>query len=187
MTSGPEGALAALAALLRDEQTVISPYVVDPTATPDLGMLTAAGPRAAAAPAEYALIVEAVREGYLLHYGNSRLLAGADADLALLAGDYLYATGLARLAGLGDLEAVRELSDLISLSAHIHGDGGSAAATAAVADALWHASASVVGAGRREDHEAAKAAARAGDPAAAEALVAVAEAIGFRSRSTQHS
>ena len=58
--------------------------------------------RAAAAPGEYALVVEAVREGYLLHYGEPRLLAGHDADLALLAGDYLYALGLDRLAALGD-------------------------------------------------------------------------------------
>src|SRR5918994_486410 len=61
------------------------------------------------------------------------LVVGADRDLALLAGDYLYARGLERLAALEDLEAVRELSDLISLSAQIHaqGDGDS------VADALW--------------------------------------------------
>ena len=44
-------------------------------------------------------MVEAVREGYLLHYGEPRLLAGHDADLALLAGDYLYALGIERLAG----------------------------------------------------------------------------------------
>ena len=47
-------------------------------------------------------------------------MVGADADLALLAGDYLYALGLERLAALGDLEAVRELSDLISLSAQLN-------------------------------------------------------------------
>ena len=51
-------------------------------------------------------MVEAVREGYLLHYGEPRLLAGHDADLALLAGDYLYALGIERLAALGDPEAV---------------------------------------------------------------------------------
>ena len=62
-------------------------------------------------------MVEAVREGYLLHYGEPRMLAGHDPDLALLAGDYLYALGLERLAALGDPEAVRELSDLISLCA----------------------------------------------------------------------
>jgi len=34
---------------------------------------------------EYALVIEAVREGYLLHYGESRLMAGHDPDLGLLA------------------------------------------------------------------------------------------------------
>ena len=58
-------------------------------------------------------MVEAVREGYLLHYGEPRLLAGHDPDLALLAGDYLYALGIERLAALGDAEAVLELADLI--------------------------------------------------------------------------
>ena len=104
--SDPAGALKALAAQLRDEDTPISPHVVEPAAAPSLGALAAAGPRAAAAPGEYALVVEAVREGYLLHYGEPRLLAGHDADLALLAGDYLYALGLDRLARLGDTAAV---------------------------------------------------------------------------------
>ena len=35
---------------------------------PALGALAAAGPRAAEAPDEYMLLVEAIREGYLLHY-----------------------------------------------------------------------------------------------------------------------
>jgi hypothetical protein len=181
----PEGALTALAALLRDEGTVISPHVAEPAAAPELGPLAAAGPRAAGDPAEYALVVEAVREGYLLHYGNPRIIARADPDLALLAGDYLYATGLARLAALGDLEAVRELSDLISLSAHIHGDGARGAETAKLAEALWRSSAHAVGYGSGEAHEAAKAAARDGDPGAVDALLESAESIGFSSRSTQ--
>ena len=67
--------------------------------------------------------IEAVREGYLLHYGEPRLLAGHDEDLALLAGDYLYALGIERLAALGDAEAVRELADLISLCAQSHAEG----------------------------------------------------------------
>ena len=46
-----------------------------------------------------------------------RLLDTDDPDLRLLAGDYLYALGLSRLARLGDLEAVRELADLITLCA----------------------------------------------------------------------
>jgi hypothetical protein len=115
-------ALRALAAQLREEETPISPHVVDPAAPPTLGAL-AAGPRTAASPGEYALVVEAVHEGYLLHYGEPRLLAGHDTDLALLAGDYLYALGLARLAALGDDRAVGILSDLISRCAQLHAEG----------------------------------------------------------------
>ena len=80
-------------------------------------------------------VTEVVREGYLLHYRESRLFDGMDADLRLLAGDALYALGLARLAELGDLAAVAELSDLISRSAQAHAEGRSDAA-----EALWDAS-----------------------------------------------
>ena len=73
--------------------------------------------------AEVALLLEAIREGYELHYGRSRLIATDDADLALLAGDRLYALGLERLAALGDLDAVRTLADLISQSARLHAEG----------------------------------------------------------------
>jgi hypothetical protein len=52
-----EEALRRLAAQLREEETPISPHVVDPAAAPELGLLAAAGPGAAAAPAEYALVV----------------------------------------------------------------------------------------------------------------------------------
>jgi hypothetical protein len=121
--SDPADALRSLAAQLREEDTPISPHVVDPPAAPALGALAAAGPRAAAAPGEYALVVEAVHEGYLLHYGEPRLLAGHDSDLALLAGDYLYALGLDRLAALGDEPAVSLLSDLISRCAQLQAEG----------------------------------------------------------------
>ena len=61
---GPRmNALQALAEQLRAEDTPISPHVVDPTAAPELGDLAGGG--------EYALVVEAVREGYLLHYGRA--------------------------------------------------------------------------------------------------------------------
>jgi hypothetical protein len=119
----PEDALHALAAQLREEDTPISVHVIEPSSAPKLGVLAAAGPRAAATPGEYALVVEAVREGYLLHYGEPRLLAGHDPDLALLAGDYLYALGLDRLATLGDTAAIGVLSDLISRCAQLHAEG----------------------------------------------------------------
>ncbi len=118
----PSQVLRALADQLRSEDTPIAAYVVDPAASPDLGLLAAAGPRAAEAPGEYALVVESVREGYLLHYGEPRLMSGHDPDLALLAGDYLYALGLDRLAALGDTEAVAVLSELIARCAQLHGE-----------------------------------------------------------------
>lgn len=121
--SDPTAVLELLAAQLREEDTPISPHVVDPSEQPVFGPLAAAGSRGATAPAEYALVVESVREGYLLHYGESRLLAGHDPDLALLAGDYLYALGLDRLAALGDTAAVELLADLISKCAQLHTEG----------------------------------------------------------------
>src|SRR3954453_6527969 len=51
--------------------------------------------------------VEAIREGYLLHHGEARIVATDDQDLALLAGDRLYALGLADLAEMGDPGAGR--------------------------------------------------------------------------------
>ena len=81
-------------------------------------------------------VLEAVYEGYLLHYGEPRAFTGMDRDLRLLAGDALYALGLARLAETGDLEAVAVLSDLISATAQAQAEG-----RAADAEALWDASA----------------------------------------------
>jgi hypothetical protein len=107
--------LQALAEQLRAEETPISPHVVDPAESAELGELAGGG--------EYALVVETVREGYLLHYEQPRLLAGHDSDLALLAGDYLYALGLDRLAALNDTRAVVILSDLISECARLQAEG----------------------------------------------------------------
>ncbi len=69
-----------------------------------------------------AFTLAAVREGYLLHYAEPRAFAGMDEDLTLLAGDALYALGLQRLADAGDLEAITELADLISLCAWAHAE-----------------------------------------------------------------
>jgi hypothetical protein len=134
--SEPGDALRVLAAQLREEGTPISPHVVEAAARPRLGEIAAAGPRAAAAPGEYAFVVEAVREGYLLHYAEPRLLAGHDADLGLLAGDYLYALGLDRLARLGDSAAVGVLSELIGRCAQLHAEGHDAEV-----EPLWTAAA----------------------------------------------
>lgn len=71
----------------------------------------------------FALALETIYEGYLLHYGDSRLFAPADRDTALLLGDALYAQGLVHLAALGETEPVGELAELISLCAQQRGDG----------------------------------------------------------------
>jgi hypothetical protein len=71
----------------------------------------------------HALGLETVYEGYLAHYGRPRLFAPADDDTALLLGDYLYAHGLVRIAASGDVDAVRELAELISRCAHLRADG----------------------------------------------------------------
>jgi len=100
--------LGWLAAALREEGTPISPHVVEPDAD---------------AEAYGSPVLDAVREGYLLHYGEPRLLAGHDRDLAVLAGDYLYALGIERLAGSGDCQAVLELAELIGACAQLHVEG----------------------------------------------------------------
>jgi len=124
--------LQALADQLRAEDTPISPHVVDPAEPSRLGELAGGG--------EYALVVEAVREGYLLHYEQPRLLAGHDSDLALLAGDYLYALGLDRLAALGDTGAVTVLADLISTCARLQAEG-----EPAPIENLWRTAAEAIG------------------------------------------
>jgi hypothetical protein len=149
MASDPTQALSVLAARLREAESPLATHVTDSEERPVFGLLAALGPRAAAEPGEYALVVEAVREGYLLHYGTPRLLAGHDQDLALLAGDYLYALGIDRLADLGDTEAVAVLGDLIGRCAQLHTEER----LDEVAE-LWRGAALAVG-GRRHGHPAA--------------------------------
>ena len=88
-----------------------------------------------------------------------------DADLRLLAGDRLYAVGLARLVELGDTRAVAELADTITLSALAQGAG-----SVGLADAVWQAGARAVGWGATELHSRAKALVLAGAPEALEAM-----------------
>jgi len=102
-------ALQRLADDLRAEGGLIADVVADPGDAPSR-------------TGEYAVIVEAIREGYLQHYGEGRVVRTEDRDLALLAGDRLYALGLARLAETGDLEAVGVLADLISQCAQAHAE-----------------------------------------------------------------
>jgi hypothetical protein len=161
--------LAALSTLLRDGENVITPYVRQTDKEPALGALAASGPRAADAAEQYTVLVEAIREGYLLHYETPRLIEGADGDLRLLAGDYLYALGLEKLAAHGDLDAVRELADLISLSAQVHAENGNGS-RARLAGALWLAATVAVGGGSTPEHERAKEALRRAEPDAADQL-----------------
>lgn len=70
-----------------------------------------------------AFVLEAIFEGYLLHYEEPRAFVGMDPDLRLLAGDALYALGLSRLAERGDLVAVAELADLIASCARAQAEG----------------------------------------------------------------
>jgi hypothetical protein len=97
----------------------------------------------------YALGLETIYEGYLVHYGTPRLFAPPDCDTALLLGDYLYAHGLVRVADAGDVDAVADLSELISLCSQLRaeeadGDGP-----------LWAATATLLGAGALDDARAA--------------------------------
>jgi hypothetical protein len=77
----------------------------------------------ALADERYALGLETIYEGYLVHYGHPRLFRPQDDESALLLGDYLYAHGLVRIAQLGEVEAIRELAELISHCAHLRAEG----------------------------------------------------------------
>lgn len=93
----------------------------------------------------YALGIETIYEGYLLHYGRPRLFAPEDGDTALLLGDYLYAHGLVRIEQVGSVAAVNDLAELIALCAYLRaeaipGDGP-----------VWAATATALGCGELDD------------------------------------
>ena len=90
----------------------------------------------------YALGLETIYEGYLLHYGLPRLFAPPDRDTALLLGDYLYAHGLVRVAALHDVEAVADLAALISVCAQLRAEGSDGDGIA------WAATAALLGTGK---------------------------------------
>ncbi|HVW17814.1 MAG TPA: hypothetical protein VHB30_06155 [Solirubrobacteraceae bacterium] len=117
--------LAVVATRLREDGGLLAAALVEADAAPT--------PHGDAVGRRFAVAVEAIREGYLLHYGASRLLAvDADRDLALLAGDRLYALGLAELAAIGDLRAVRAMAAVIA-----RGAAAQAAGDAAAAEEAW--------------------------------------------------
>jgi hypothetical protein len=81
----------------------------------------------------FALGVETIYEGYLLHYGRPRLFSPPDDDVTLLLGDALLAHGLVRVASTGSVAAVSDLAELLALCAQARADGhdGDGAAWAA--------------------------------------------------------
>jgi hypothetical protein len=116
--------------------------------------------------------VDAVHEGYELHYGDAQEPSAADRDLALLDGDRRYADGLAALAAIGDLTAISELADAISLCAQAQAED-----RPALAGAVWVAAATAIGWGESPDLVGAKQRARAGDGAGADHLRHAADSI----------
>ncbi len=170
------GTLGRLRALLSAEGGLIAGLLVsemdsnsaDGNGEPGVAQLAAAGPRAEGHRDQYELLIETIYEGYLLHYHAARVVCPPEADLGVLAGDRLYALGLAHLVKLGDVEAVAELADVITLSALAHG-----AEDPELAEAVWIAGARAVGWGASARHDRAKALVRAGSPGALEAMRAL--------------
>ena len=119
----------------------------------------------------FALAVETIYDGYLVHYGFPRLFAPSDHDTILLLGDYLYAHGLVRLAAAGSVEAVADMGELISLCAQVRAEGSGDEGPA------WAASVALLGQGvlkETDDPEALRA--RAEEAAGAEAVSRALEA-----------
>jgi hypothetical protein len=168
--------LERLRMLLAREGEAIAPALADPGAEDVIAPLVCAcaargvGQENGRSGPELALVLESILEGYLLHYGRSRLVDTADEDLRLLAGDHLYAVGLSRLASLGDLDAVRALADLITLCARAHADAGANGDPARAPAALWLLTALAVGGGRWPQYEHSLEAAHLGRAGADELL-----------------
>jgi len=163
---------ARFLAALRAEGGTIAELASDqelPDGSSEPAQLAATGPRAAGLEAEYELLVEMIFEGSRLHYGPQRVVRTPDRDLALLLGDQLYALGLARLARIGDLDAIGELADVISLVAQAQ-----VARDPELVAAVWTAGAVAIGWGATARHAEAKELARRGDSTAAAALISAA-------------
>ncbi|HTR88594.1 MAG TPA: hypothetical protein VMG62_00620 [Solirubrobacteraceae bacterium] len=172
IAGGGNGGLGALWELLSRQGGLLASLLGPAPATGERGpaQTVARGPRAQRAPDEYELLVEAIYEGYLLHYDTPRVVVSLEADLGLLAGDRLYALGLARLVALGDGPAVAELADTITLSALAH-----ASDAPELAEAVWQAGARAVGWGCSEAHARAKRLAFGGSSEALDAMRTSAE------------
>ena len=147
-------ALAQLRELVGAEGGELAATLAEGPGTEAFGPMVAAAERCRARAGDYALLVESILEGFLLHYRIPRVIAPPDDDLRLLAGDYLYALGLARLAELGDLPAVRELADVIALCAQVHAAAEPPPSEAP--EAIWAVGTVGVAGGSWEQGEAAK-------------------------------
>lgn len=111
----------------REREPVFSPLVSDP---------------------RLALGLETIYEGYLLHYGRSRLFDPPDEDIALLLGDALLAQGLVLVAATGSVDAVADLAELLALCTQARADGGNGDGAA------WAATAALLGAGGLDEARA---------------------------------
>ena len=113
----------------------------------------------------FAIAVETIYEGYLVHYGRPRLFAPGDGDTVLLLGDYLYAQGLVRLSATGSVEAVADMGELISLCAQLRAEHSTEDGHA------WAASVALLGRGvLKETEDSGELLARAREVAGAEAV-----------------
>ncbi|MBJ7329618.1 MAG: hypothetical protein JHC95_06960 [Solirubrobacteraceae bacterium] len=123
--------------------------------------LAARGPRAEGHADAVVRALTAVRDGARRH-GDGPF---DDPDLELLQGDAQYAAGLSELAQVGDLTAIAELAEVISLVAAARARGD-----AELAEAAWEAGAAGIGWGPSPELIGARARARAGETGAAGAL-----------------
>lgn len=118
--------LRQLATRLRELDPLLAQYVTDRStpALPALSDLQSAQLRDCVKERRdhYELILEAVYEGYLLHYRCGRIVAIDDRDFAVLAGDRLYALALTLVTEHGDVYGVSVLARLISRLAHAEVD-----------------------------------------------------------------
>lgn len=98
---------------LFEAQPSLARALADPLPEPVVAPLAAPG-----LTGDAAFGLDLILEGFLLHHGTPRLL-DLEAGDRILAGDFCYAQGLVRVASVGDLRVIRELADLIALSASL--------------------------------------------------------------------
>ncbi len=148
---GRQDPLSTIAVTLRGEGGLLAAVVQDPSPTADrsLGDAVAAGPRAQVVGPDLALAAEATREAELLHHApeRARVIRTDDRDLALLAGDRLYALGLMRLAAGGWSVEVAILAQVVALVARVHAAKAWRISPDADTSAVWRAAAAALGHG----------------------------------------